>query len=161
MHLETSGPDHNIPEQNTGVPTQVRTEGSNGDGPRLDAEGRTRAALITAAVWVLWAIAVTVLASRTMHAAPDYSDTLRLIHDFIIPWEGANFGERLVLLVPEYQPLGHAHILTRIALLWSGWGGQYDFSVPGNLGRIAYLTMLAGIPAFIGTIGRREGARYP
>ena len=163
MHLETSGPEHNISEQNHGVSTPGRNDDSDSGRLWLRTDGLDPAALLTAAVWVIWAVAVTVMAFRTMHAAPDYSDTLRLVNDFIIPLESANGADRFSLFVAEYQPLGHAHILTRFSLLWSGsgWGGLYDFSIPGNIGRIAYLGMLAGVPAFIGTVGRREGARYP
>jgi hypothetical protein len=102
----------------------------------------------------MWVATVFYIHYRTGHQAPDYSDTLRLIEIFVIPWES---GEpKFPLLVSEYEALGHSAILLKAAILVSGVGGSFDFSIPGTLGRMAHVAMLIGTFSFIGLMATRE-----
>lgn len=113
--------------------------------------------LLVAMVWAAWVVFVHVGYQRLDHPVADYGDVFRLIDQFLIPWaDDISLSDRLTLLFREFQPLGHSHVLTRLAYLGSETGSGFDFSIPGHIGRVAMCAMVGGGVAFVGIAGRRS-----
>lgn len=86
--------------------------------------------------------------ATTTHFYPDYGDLFRWIPQFVLPLAESEDPNVIEALFSEYEFPGHAHVLTKSALLAVSQYANFDFHVFRVVGLLSYFSLF-GLLMFV------------